>query len=183
MIAIFPDDVQVVEGEEVAFRVKVIADPQPKISWYHNGMEVVADYSKMLERDGSLIIPSAELQHIGDYLLVAQNKAGSEEKRVKLFVHQEGKQSVHVAKKQIYFPLIPVGEFDDYVSKCHANDNENFRDQYSVRANVIICAGILHVSRKWYFLQEIKDSDCPTTIGSSRIFKKLNRYANITVCM
>ena len=151
------------------------------ISWYHNGEEVVTDYSKVLKKDGSLIIPSAELQHSGIYQLVARNKAGSVEKRASLFVHQEGKQSVHVAKKQIYFSRIPVGEFCDYVSKCHANDNENFRDQYSV--SYFLCWYTTCIQEMVFSLQEIKDSDCPTTIGSSRIFKKLNRYANITVCM
>ena len=129
----FPDDTQVIEGEEVVFRVKVTGDPQPKVTWYHNGEEVTADYSKDLAADGSITFPSAELKHSGVYQLVAKNNAGSVEKRVSLFVQQESQQSVHVDNKQISFSPIPVGEFGDYVCKCHANDNEDFRIQYSVR--------------------------------------------------
>ena len=130
----FPEDKHVLEGEEVVFRVKVTGVPQPKVTWYHNGEEVMVDYSKELAPDGSLTIPSAELKHNGIYQLVAKNKAGSMEKSVSLFVQPEGQQSAHVDKKQITFSPIPVGEFDDYVCKCHANNNKDFRNQYIVRS-------------------------------------------------
>ena len=45
MIPLFPDDKQVLEGEEVVFRVKVTGVPVPELTWYHNGEEVVADYT------------------------------------------------------------------------------------------------------------------------------------------
>ena len=132
MITKFPDDKHVLEGEKVAFRVKVTGAPPPELTWYHNGEEVVADYSKELAEDGSLTMPSAETKHSGIYQLVAKNRAGSMEKEVKLFVKQEGQQSPHIAKKQIHFFRIPVEEFGDYISKSHANDNRDFRDQYAV---------------------------------------------------
>ena len=134
-IDMFPEDKQAVEGEEVVFSVKVSGAPQPKITWYHNGEEVVADYAKELAADGSLTIFSAELKHSGVYQLVATNMAGSVDKRVCLFVQYEDRQSVHGEKKQITFPGISVEEFGDYVCKCHANDNDDFKNQYSVRSN------------------------------------------------
>ena len=106
--------------------------PPPELTWYHSGEEVVSDYSKELAEDGSLTMPSAETKHSGVYQLVAKNKAGSTEKEVKLFVRQEGQQSPHIAKKQICFFPIPVEEFGDYVAKSHANDNRDFRDQFTV---------------------------------------------------
>ena len=127
----FPEDKRVVEGEEVVFSVKVTGVPQPKITWYHNGDKVVADYAKELAADGSLTFLSAELKHSGVYQLVATNRAGSVDKRVCLFVEHENRESVHMEK--ISFPAIPVEEFGDYVCKCHANDNHVFKDQYSVR--------------------------------------------------
>ena len=74
MITLFPDDKQVLVGEEVVFRVKVTGVPVPELTWYHNGEELVADYSKDLAEDGSLTMPSAE--HSGVYQLVAVNRAG-----------------------------------------------------------------------------------------------------------
>ena len=117
------------------FRIKVTGVPQPKATWYHNGEKVAADYSKDLAANGSLTFPSAELKHSGVYQLVAKNHAGSVEKRVSLLVQQENQQSVQVDKKQTSFSPIPLGEFGDYVTKGHANDNEDFRIQYSVRLN------------------------------------------------
>ena len=133
----FPEDKRVVEGEQVVFRVKVTGSPQPKITWYHNGEAVVSDYAKELAADGSLTFFSAELKHNGVYQLVATNTAGSVDKKVCLFVQEESQQSAHVEKKQISFSPIPVEEFGDYVCKCHANDNEDFKNQYTVRSNVI----------------------------------------------
>ena len=132
IIAMFPADKQVFEGEEVVFRVKVTGFPQPRMTWYHNGEEVVADYSQKLAVDGSLIMPSTDLKHSGVYQLVVINEAGTVERKVNLFVKREGQKCSNMAKKQTFSP-IPVEEFGDYVCKCHANNNEDFRDQYSVR--------------------------------------------------
>ena len=74
LIAVFPDDKQVLEGEEVVFRVKVTGVPVPELTWYHNGEEVIADYSNDLADDGSLTMPSAEIKHSGVYQLVAVNR-------------------------------------------------------------------------------------------------------------
>ena len=148
MIAVFPEDMEVFEGEEVVFRVKVTGFPQPKMTWYHNGEEVVADYSQKLTEDGSLIMPSTKPKHSGVYQLVVINEAGSEEKSVGLLVKNEGQKYSNMAKKQTSFSPIPVEEFGDYVYKCHANDNKEFKDQYAVRTVMLymyvqcVCSGL-----------------------------------------
>ena len=130
MIPLFPDDRQVLEGEEVVFRVKVTGVPVPELTWYHNGEELVADYSKDLAEDGSLTMPSAEIKHSGVYQLVAVNRAGRVEKEVMLCVNQESQ--LLGTKKVVFDSAIPVEKFGDYVSKCHANDNEDFIVQFNV---------------------------------------------------
>ena len=57
-----------------------VGTPRPKLTWYHNGVEVMADYPKELAEDGSLTMPSAELKHSGVYQLVAVNPAGRAER-------------------------------------------------------------------------------------------------------
>ena len=57
-----------------------VGTPGPKLTWYHNGEEVMADYSKELAENGSLTMPSAELKHSGVYQLVAVNPAGRAER-------------------------------------------------------------------------------------------------------
>ena len=130
-IPLFPDDKQVLEGEEVVFRVKVTGVPVPEYMWYYNGEEVVADYSKDLADDGSLTMPSAETKHSGVYQLVAVNRAGRVEKKVRLCVNREDQPCLHGPKKRIFY-AISVDKFGDYVAKCHANDNEDFNAQFTV---------------------------------------------------
>ena len=86
----FPSDTSVTEGEGVYFRIKVSGEPQPIVTWYHDGEPVRADYACEIESDGSLAIPSAELKHSGVYKAVAENKHGSEEREIKLMVSKEG---------------------------------------------------------------------------------------------
>ena len=139
----FPEDKHTMEGERVVFRVKVSGVPHPKLTWYHNGVEVVADYSRELGEDGTLSMPSSESKHSGVYKLLAVNRAGSSEKEVKLFVKREGEPSPFVARKQISFSPIPVDNFGQYVASGHANDNRVFRDQYTVSHQIRERGGIV----------------------------------------
>ena len=70
-----------VEGESVLFQFKVTGSPTPKLTWYHNGEEVLVDYSMELAEDGTLAVPSDEVKRSGMYKLVAQNSAGRERRR------------------------------------------------------------------------------------------------------
>ena len=121
------------EGERVFFRVQVTGVPPPTMTWYHQGKEVVADYSIELNDDGSLHIPSAESRHTGSYQFVAVNSAGSMEKEVKLLVYVEGESAPAIQKQELEIKPIPVAEFGQYVADNHASNNRGFRDQYTVR--------------------------------------------------
>ena len=133
MIAKFPEDKHAVEGQTVLLTVEVTGSPQPKLTWYHNGEEVVADYSRELTEDDSLTIPSAEAKHSGVYQLVAQNPAGRKEREVKLSVEGGGQPSPNVAKtQQIQLSAIAIDDFGDFVAQSHASNNSDFRDQYTV---------------------------------------------------
>ena len=62
-----------------------------------------------------------------------------------LLVKREGQQCGNVAQKQAFFSPVPVKEFGDYVCKCHANDNEEFKDQYTVRMETLhMCTLCVH---------------------------------------
>ena len=135
-IAKFPEDKHAVEGQTVLLRVEVSGSPQPKLTWYHNGEEVVADYSRELAEDGSLTLPSAETKHSGVYQLVAQNPAGKREREVKLSVEGEGQPSPNLAKsQQIQLSAIAIDNFGDFVAQSHASNNSDFRDQYTVSSH------------------------------------------------
>ena len=127
----------VTEGGRVYFKIKVSGEPQPIVTWYHNGESVRADYAHEIETDGSLAIPSTELKHSGVYKAVVANQYGSEEREVKLIVNEEGGTSTgsmdtitshHVVSSR----PIPIPEFGKYVAELHANSNQGFKDLYQV---------------------------------------------------
>ena len=143
----FPEDAHITEGESVFFRVKVSGFPKPALSWYHDGVEVQADYSTELKEDGSLAINSSEPRHTGVYQMVAKNEAGSTEKAVTLYVNAEGGATPAVQKKTVVLQAIPVAEFGEHVARGHASTNRGLRDQYNVRTLA------LHYTRNcmiWY---------------------------------
>ena len=74
------------------FRVVVRGYPQPSLTWYHDGTQVMSDYSMEIQHDGSLSINFSELKHSGVYRLLASNNRGSAEREVRLIVTQEEKE-------------------------------------------------------------------------------------------
>ena len=130
MIVQFPEDTYVQEGEGVLFKVEVTGVPQPKLTWYHNGAEVEADYSKELAEDGSLTMPSAEMKHTGVYKLVASNPAGKAKREVKLVVQEEGKTSG--GSEMMALDPVPVFKLGSYVEKNHSKNNKGFDNEYQV---------------------------------------------------
>ena len=116
----FPEETHVVEGKGV-------------LTWYHNGEEVFADYSKTLEEDGTLTLPSAETKHSGMYKLVAQNHVERKEKEVWLFVKEENTQDeVAHAKPATNFSAIAVDFFGSHVERNHSKNNQGFINEYEV---------------------------------------------------
>ena len=116
------------------FRIKVSGEPQPTVTWYHDGEPVRADYAREIESDGSLTIPSTELKHSGVYKAVAANSHGYEEREIKLMVNEEtGASTASAIGEVVFFRPIPIPEFGKYVAELHANSNQPFKDLYQVR--------------------------------------------------
>ena len=141
----FPKDTRVQEGESVWFQVEVRGSPQPKVTWYHNGEEVEADYSKELSEDGSLTMPSAEAKHSGVYQLVAVNKAGRVERKVNLTVDSDGAtmNMSSAPKTGILRARISLSMLGSHVEKNHGGNNRGFRDEYQV---ILTCSLFLEHS-------------------------------------
>ena len=117
------------------FQVEVSGVPQPKLTWYHDGVEVVADYSTELSEDGSLTIPSAETKHSGVYQLVAVNPEGRVEREVKLSVDSEGAEVEHDPSYETVPAVtgpVPVQLFGNHVEQRHSKNNKPFKDEYEV---------------------------------------------------
>ena len=107
-------------------------EPQPTVTWYHNGEPVRADYS---HKFGSLAISSSELKHSGMYRTVVANEYGSDKREVKLTVYEKGgTQSTDAAISHhiVSSRPIPIPEFGKYVAELHANSNQAFQDLYQV---------------------------------------------------
>ena len=126
------------EGEKVLFQVEVTGSPQPKLTWYHNGEEVVANYSRELTENGSLTLPSAEAKHSGVYQLIAQNPAGSMEREVKLSVDTEGTQEDEPSYETVAkYSAIPVAAFGNHVEQNHSKNNTPFKNEYDVSPDTL----------------------------------------------
>ena len=133
----FPEDTHAVEGEGVMFQVKVTGTPMPKLTWYHNEDMVLADYSRELEDDGTLTLPSAETKHSGLYKLVAENHVGRKEKEVWLYVKEENTQDeVAPAKSATKFNGIAVSSYGSHVERNHSKNNQVFINEYEVMCSV-----------------------------------------------
>ena len=134
------------EGEGVVLSVRVTGTPDPKLIWYHDGVEVTLDYSRELGEAGTLTMPSAETKHSGVYQLVAHNPGGRAERQVRLSVRkeeeEEDRQTVTNAPEQATTG-IAVPFFGSFVEKCHSNQNQAFKDQYQVMYIFSCC---LHVN-------------------------------------
>ena len=108
--------------------------------WYHNGEQVRADYAHEIEADGSLTIPSTELQRSGVYKAVVANQHGSEEREVKLAVRKEGEYSVSDEfENPVSTRPIPVPDFGKYVAELHADSNQLFIELYKVWCYIHAC--------------------------------------------
>lgn len=132
MIEEFPTDTCAIEGEGVLFTMAVRGYPQPTLTWYCEGSELIPDYSLELQQDGSLSISSSELRHNGVYKLVAKNCKGSAEREVRLTVSGEEEETAAVDKERLEVPPIPIAEFGEYVAKNHSHSDELFKLQYNV---------------------------------------------------
>jgi len=122
-----------VEGEALPFQVKVTDSPQPKLMWYRNGEEVEADYSRMLEEDGTPAMSAAEARHNVTYQNMAQNSAGRRKEEMRLIVEAEDTpQRPATTKLDMELSAVPVAMFGSHVERNHTRCNRAFRDEYEV---------------------------------------------------
>lgn len=88
MIQGFPSDTSVVIGEKVLFSVAVSGDPEPAISWYHNGKTINSDKIVVIHPYNCLSINSVEHEDGGVYKMYATNSGGSAMNEFKLKVRK-----------------------------------------------------------------------------------------------
>ncbi|RVE57825.1 hypothetical protein OJAV_G00203040 [Oryzias javanicus] len=85
-----PSSIKCSEGQTARFDLKVVGRPMPDTYWFHNGQQVVNDYTHkiVIKEDGtqSLIIVPAVPQDSGEWTVVAQNRAGRTSVAVNLSV-------------------------------------------------------------------------------------------------
>jgi hypothetical protein len=145
----FPSDTTATEGQGVYFKIKVSGEPQPTVTWYHNGEPIRTDYAHEIESGGNLAIPSTELKHSGVYKAVVANQYGSKEREVQLIINEDGgTQLVDTSTATSHCPVssrpIPIPEFGKYVAEHHANSNQAFKELYQV------CATFHNVNCPYY---------------------------------
>ncbi|MCJ8732911.1 hypothetical protein PDJAM_G00216350 [Pangasius djambal] len=75
-----PSSFKCSEGQTARFDLKVVGRPMPETYWFHNGQQVVNDYTHkiVVKEDGtqSLIVVPAMPHDSGEWTVVAQNRAG-----------------------------------------------------------------------------------------------------------
>ncbi|XP_045698023.1 titin isoform X1 [Phyllostomus hastatus] len=85
-----PASFKCLEGQTARFDLKVVGRPMPETFWFHNGQQVINDYTHkvVIKEDGtqSLIIVPATPSDSGEWTVVAQNRAGKSSISVTLTV-------------------------------------------------------------------------------------------------
>ncbi|OXB61722.1 hypothetical protein ASZ78_002723 [Callipepla squamata] len=85
-----PTSVKCSQGQTARFDLKVVGRPMPETYWFHNGQQVVNDYTHkiVIKEDGtqSLIIVPAMPEDSGEWAVIAQNRAGKASVSVTLSV-------------------------------------------------------------------------------------------------
>ncbi|RXN00523.1 Titin [Acipenser ruthenus] len=75
-----PSSFKCAEGQTARFDLKVVGRPMPETYWFHNGQQVINDYTHkiVVKEDGtqSMIIVPAMPHDSGEWTVVAQNRAG-----------------------------------------------------------------------------------------------------------
>ncbi|KAM5280233.1 titin isoform 2-T2 [Ctenodactylus gundi] len=85
-----PASFKCLEGQTARFDLKVVGRPMPETYWFHNGQQIVNDYTHkvVVKEDGtqSLIIVPTTPGDSGEWTVVAQNRAGKSSISVTLTV-------------------------------------------------------------------------------------------------
>ena len=85
-----PHDLKVTEGDKVVFKVRVIGQPTPEVTWYLDDEPIQPDERISVESEGDhqhqLVISLADLDDEGVYKCVAKSEAGKAICEVELLV-------------------------------------------------------------------------------------------------
>ena len=80
-------------GDSVRMEAEITGSPKPKLKWYHNGKHFKASKNVIVKEESdnvySLIIHKAELKNDGDYIVRAENEAGTAQTSANLCVQGE----------------------------------------------------------------------------------------------
>ncbi|KAG1672460.1 Disorganized muscle protein 1 [Nymphon striatum] len=79
------------DGKRLLFECRILADPKPTVSWYHNGtiVEPVGRYKVIVEKDGNsyqsaLQIDGVTVEDGGKYKVIAKNELGESNATISL---------------------------------------------------------------------------------------------------
>ena len=134
-IDIFPEDMEVLEGEHVIFDVSVSGRPRPSLTWYHNSKEIEKDPSISISSNGTLSITSVETEHAGVYKLKGASSAGSTSAEFNVVLAEEEEYPLrrHESVASIVCTAaVPVASFDDYIAHHHIRNNRKFYIEFVV---------------------------------------------------
>ncbi|KAM7286911.1 twitchin [Ixodes scapularis] len=101
------------DGERLLFECRILADPQPTVNWYHNGVPVVGKgrFQMMVDKDGNsyhvtLQIDDVTIEDAGKYKVTAHNELGESNATISLNfdsddIPEEGAKPTFVEKPMI----------------------------------------------------------------------------------
>ena len=118
------------------------------MTWLFNERKVEDDYSTELEKDGSLVLVSAELKHACTYTFTVSNRMGGVEGSTKLVVHTEDEE--HASVPRVESNPVAREKFGKYVSTFHAHNNSAFTGQFQV-ISTSMSRMIRYSSELWLF--------------------------------
>ena len=128
----FPSNKHLTEGESVTFKTAVSGNPEPTLTWYHEGIKLKSDYAVEIQSSGVLSIESVKLKHSGVYKLQARNPSGVAEREVQLTVRPDNEEVDPAQKETVKLMPIPVTDYGEYVAANHSHSDAGFRNQYEV---------------------------------------------------
>lgn len=80
LIQVKPRNSKLVEGSDAIFSMKVVANPKPRMSWFHNGQRIIPSEAKhemtYSNNQATLRIKTASASDSGHYTLLAENTQG-----------------------------------------------------------------------------------------------------------
>lgn len=80
LIQVKPRNSKLIEGSDATFAMKVVSNPRPRISWFHNGHRVIPSDAKhettYSNNQATLRIKNASASDSGHYTILAENTQG-----------------------------------------------------------------------------------------------------------